>query len=97
VPFSLQVVPWGDLDSLAMLSRQMDVDGAPMRRRRDKHATRKPYSSCAQPLTRRRRVRAVLITGHTHEFKAYKYEDRLFINPVRYAKRHTRANDENAC
>jgi hypothetical protein len=22
------VVPWGDLDSLAMLSRQMDVDGA---------------------------------------------------------------------
>jgi predicted phosphodiesterase len=23
-----QVVPWGDLDSLAMLSRQMDVDGA---------------------------------------------------------------------
>ena len=23
----------------------------------------------------------VLITGHTHEFKAYKYEDRLFINP----------------
>ena len=24
-----QVVPWGDLDSLAMLSRQMDVDGAP--------------------------------------------------------------------
>ncbi len=97
VPFSLQVVPWGDLDSLAMLSRQMDVDGAPTRRRRDKHATRKPYSSCAQPLTRRRRVRAVLITGHTHEFKAYKYEDRLFINPVRYAKRHTRANDENAC
>lgn len=46
-----QVVPWGDLDSLAMLSRQLDVD--------------------------------VLITGHTHEFKAYKYEDRLFINPVR--------------
>ena len=44
-----QVVPWGDLDSLAMLSRQLDVD--------------------------------VLITGHTHEFKAYKYEDRLFINP----------------
>lgn len=24
-----QVVPWGDLDSLAMLSRQLDVDGAP--------------------------------------------------------------------
>ena len=23
-----QVVPWGDLDSLALLSRQLDVDGA---------------------------------------------------------------------
>jgi predicted phosphodiesterase len=34
-------------------------------------------------------VRAVLITGHTHEFKAYKYEDRLFINPVRAYDRRT--------
>ncbi|KAK3246873.1 Vacuolar protein sorting-associated protein 29 [Cymbomonas tetramitiformis] len=44
-----QVVPWGDLESLAMLQRQLDVD--------------------------------ILITGHTHQFKAYKYEDRLVINP----------------
>ena len=43
-----QVVPWGDLDALAMLQRQLDVD--------------------------------VLITGHTHQFKAYKYEDRLLVN-----------------
>ncbi len=90
----LQVVPWGDLDSLAMLSRQMDVDGAPTRRSRDEHAHAKPYASCAPSLTRWRRVRAVLITGHTHEFKAYKYEDRLFINPVRYTKRHTHARDD---
>ncbi len=27
-----QVVPWGDLDSLAMLSRQLDVDGAAQQR-----------------------------------------------------------------
>eukprot|EP00854_Cymbomonas_tetramitiformis_P020029 gene20029-23970_t len=44
-----KVVPWGDLESLAMLQRQLDVD--------------------------------ILITGHTHQFKAYKYEDRLVINP----------------
>mmetsp|Transcript_30417 Transcript_30417/g.51265 ORF Transcript_30417/g.51265 Transcript_30417/m.51265 type:complete len:186 (+) Transcript_30417:184-741(+) len=44
-----QVVPWGDLESLAMLQRQLDVD--------------------------------ILVTGHTHQFKAYKYEDRLLINP----------------
>jgi UDP-2,3-diacylglucosamine pyrophosphatase LpxH len=37
-----QVVPWGDLDSLAMLQRQLDVD--------------------------------ILVTGHTHQFKAYKHE-----------------------
>ncbi|KAL5701532.1 Vacuolar protein sorting-associated protein 29 [Ranunculus cassubicifolius] len=36
-----QVVPWGDLDSLAMLQRQLDVD--------------------------------ILVTGHTHQFKAYKH------------------------
>jgi len=44
-----QVVPWGDLESLALLQRRLDVD--------------------------------ILVTGHTHEFKAYKYEDRLLINP----------------
>mmetsp|Transcript_21311 Transcript_21311/g.67420 ORF Transcript_21311/g.67420 Transcript_21311/m.67420 type:complete len:184 (-) Transcript_21311:129-680(-) len=44
-----QVVPWGDLDALAILQRQMDVD--------------------------------ILVTGHTHQFKAYKYEDRFLINP----------------
>jgi vacuolar protein sorting-associated protein 29 len=37
-----QVVPWGDLDSLAMLQRQLDVD--------------------------------ILVTGHTHQFKADKHE-----------------------
>lgn len=61
-----QVVPWGDLDSLAMLSRQLDVDGARPRR----VGSRAPDAP-----------HAVLITGHTHEFKAYKYEERLFINP----------------
>lgn len=45
----LQVVPWGDLDSLAMLQRQLDVD--------------------------------ILITGHTHQFKAYKHEGGVIINP----------------
>eukprot|EP00899_Mesostigma_viride_P012973 jgi/Mesvir1/21677/Mv04098-RA.1 len=44
-----QVIPWGDLESLALLQRQMDVD--------------------------------ILITGHTHAFKAYKWEDRFLINP----------------
>ncbi|KAH9295509.1 hypothetical protein KI387_039097, partial [Taxus chinensis] len=44
-----QVVPWGDLDSLAMLQRQLDVD--------------------------------ILITGHTHQFKAYKHEGGVVINP----------------
>mmetsp|Transcript_19457 Transcript_19457/g.48668 ORF Transcript_19457/g.48668 Transcript_19457/m.48668 type:complete len:184 (-) Transcript_19457:164-715(-) len=44
-----QVVPWGDLDSLAMTQRQMNVD--------------------------------ILVSGHTHQFKAYKYEDRLLVNP----------------
>lgn len=44
-----QVVPWGDLDSLAMLQRQLDVD--------------------------------ILITGHTHQFKAYKHEGGVIINP----------------
>ena len=43
-----QCVPWGDMDALAMLQRQLDVD--------------------------------VLVTGHTHQFKAYKYEDRLLVN-----------------
>jgi hypothetical protein len=45
----VQVVPWGDLDSLAMLQRQLDVD--------------------------------ILITGHTHQFKAYKHEGGVIINP----------------
>lgn len=44
-----QVVPWGDIDSLAMLQRQLDVD--------------------------------ILITGHTHQFKAYKHQGRLLLNP----------------
>ncbi|EMS58026.1 hypothetical protein TRIUR3_33746 [Triticum urartu] len=43
------VVPWGDLDSLAMLQRQLDVD--------------------------------ILVTGHTHQFKAYKHEGGVVINP----------------
>lgn len=45
----LQVVPWGDLDSLAMLQRQLDVD--------------------------------ILVSGHTHQFKAYKHEGGVVINP----------------
>uniref|UniRef100_K3YWJ5 Vacuolar protein sorting-associated protein 29 n=1 Tax=Setaria italica TaxID=4555 RepID=K3YWJ5_SETIT len=45
----LIVVPWGDLDSLAMLQRQLDVD--------------------------------ILVTGHTHQFKAYKHEGGVVINP----------------
>ncbi|GBG79289.1 hypothetical protein CBR_g29439 [Chara braunii] len=44
-----QVVPWGDVESLAMLQRQLDVD--------------------------------ILLTGHTHQFKAYKHQGRLIINP----------------
>ncbi|KAI8031364.1 Vacuolar protein sorting-associated protein 29 [Camellia lanceoleosa] len=44
-----QVVPWGDLDSLAMLQRQIDVD--------------------------------ILVSGHTHQFKAYKHEGGVVINP----------------
>ena len=55
-----QVVPWGDLDSLAMMSRQMDVDGV--------HASaprlRAMHLGVADA---RRRACAVLITGHTHE------------------------------
>ncbi|CAL5369914.1 unnamed protein product [Camellia sinensis] len=44
-----QVVPWGDLDSLAMLQRQLDVD--------------------------------ILVSGHTHQFRAYKHEGGVVINP----------------
>ncbi|CAK9155695.1 unnamed protein product [Ilex paraguariensis] len=44
-----QVIPWGDLDSLAMLQRKLDVD--------------------------------ILVTGHTHQFKAYKHEAGVVINP----------------
>nr|XP_016509408.1 PREDICTED: vacuolar protein sorting-associated protein 29-like [Nicotiana tabacum] len=44
-----QVVPWEDLDSLAMLQRQLDVD--------------------------------ILVTGHTHQFTAYKHEAGVVINP----------------
>lgn len=43
------MVPWGDVESLGLLQRQLDVD--------------------------------ILITGHTHEFKAYKHEGRLLVNP----------------
>ncbi|KAI8030877.1 Vacuolar protein sorting-associated protein 29 [Camellia lanceoleosa] len=46
---SHQVVPWGDLDSLAMLQRQLDVD--------------------------------ILVSGHTHQFRAYKHEGGIVINP----------------
>ena len=45
----LKVIPWGDLDSLAMLQRQLDVD--------------------------------ILVTGHTHQFTAYKHEGGVVINP----------------
>ncbi|KAG1366457.1 putative Vacuolar protein sorting-associated protein 29 [Cocos nucifera] len=44
-----QIIPWGDLDSLAMLQRQLDVD--------------------------------ILVTGHTHQFKAYKHEGGVVVNP----------------
>ncbi|KAK9814081.1 hypothetical protein WJX72_000370 [[Myrmecia] bisecta] len=44
-----QVVPWGDMEALAILQRKLDVD--------------------------------ILVTGHTHEFKACKYQDRFMINP----------------
>ncbi|WOL03788.1 hypothetical protein Cni_G12508 [Canna indica] len=44
-----QIVPWGDLDSLVILQRQLDVD--------------------------------ILVTGHTHQFKAYKHEGGVVINP----------------
>uniref|UniRef100_A0A7S2T3Y5 Vacuolar protein sorting-associated protein 29 n=2 Tax=Chloropicon primus TaxID=1764295 RepID=A0A7S2T3Y5_9CHLO len=43
------VIPWGDISSLGMVQRQMDVD--------------------------------VLISGHTHEFRTYAYEDKLLVNP----------------
>lgn len=45
----VKVIPWGDLDSLAMLQRQLDVD--------------------------------ILVTGHTHQFTAYKHEGGVVINP----------------
>ena len=45
----VQVIPWGDLDSLAMLQRQLGVD--------------------------------ILVTGHTHQFTAYKHEGGVVINP----------------
>ncbi|KAK6242562.1 hypothetical protein SCA6_007951 [Theobroma cacao] len=44
-----QVIPWGDLDSLAMLQRPLDVD--------------------------------ILVTGRTYQFKAYKHEGGIVINP----------------
>ncbi|GER34416.1 vacuolar protein sorting-associated protein [Striga asiatica] len=44
-----QVIPWGDLESLAMVQRQLDVD--------------------------------ILVTGHTHQFTAYKHEAGVVINP----------------
>ncbi|KAK3223098.1 hypothetical protein Dsin_010123 [Dipteronia sinensis] len=46
---TLKVILLGDLDSLAMLQRQLDVD--------------------------------ILVTGHTHQFKAYKHEGGVVINP----------------
>lgn len=46
---AVQVIPWGDVESLAMLQRQLDVD--------------------------------ILVTGHTHQFKAYKHQGRLLLNP----------------
>lgn len=45
----VKVIPWGDLDSLAMLRRQLDVD--------------------------------ILVTGHTHQFTAYKHVGGMVINP----------------
>uniref|UniRef100_A0A061RC65 Vacuolar protein sorting-associated protein 29 n=1 Tax=Tetraselmis sp. GSL018 TaxID=582737 RepID=A0A061RC65_9CHLO len=44
-----QIVPWGSMEALAKLQRQLDVD--------------------------------ILVSGHTHEFKAYKHENRFLINP----------------
>ncbi|GAB2222151.1 hypothetical protein Drorol1_Dr00013353 [Drosera rotundifolia] len=44
----IKVIPWGDLDSLAMLQRQLEVD--------------------------------ILVTGHTHQFTAYKHEGGVVIN-----------------
>ena len=43
------VIPWGDISSLGMIQRQLDVD--------------------------------ILISGHTHEFRTYAYEDKLLVNP----------------
>ncbi|KAK6924982.1 Pentatricopeptide repeat [Dillenia turbinata] len=45
----IKVIPWGDLDSLTMLQRQLGVD--------------------------------ILVTGHTHQFTAYKHEGGVVINP----------------
>ncbi|CAL9079490.1 unnamed protein product [Musa textilis] len=44
-----QIIPWDDLDSLAMFQRQLDVD--------------------------------ILVTGHTHQFKAYKHGGGVVIIP----------------
>nr|GMC50660.1 vacuolar protein sorting-associated protein 29 [Ipomoea batatas] len=54
-----QVIPCGDLDSLAMLQRQMDVD--------------------------------ILVTGHTHQFTAYKHEAGVVINPGSATGAHSSA------
>merc|ERR1711907_350182 len=43
------VIPWGDIQSLGMIQRQMDVD--------------------------------ILVSGQTHEFRTYAYEDKLLVNP----------------
>lgn len=44
-----QVVPWGDVEALAILQRKLDVD--------------------------------ILVSGHTQQFKALQYEDKMLINP----------------
>uniref|UniRef100_A0A8C4XPE6 Vacuolar protein sorting-associated protein 29 n=1 Tax=Falco tinnunculus TaxID=100819 RepID=A0A8C4XPE6_FALTI len=44
-----QVIPWGDVASLALLQRQLDVD--------------------------------ILISGHTHRFEAFEYENKFYVNP----------------
>ncbi|XP_019354683.2 vacuolar protein sorting-associated protein 29 isoform X1 [Alligator mississippiensis] len=44
-----QVIPWGDMGSLALLQRQLDVD--------------------------------ILISGHTHKFEAFEYENKFYVNP----------------
>jgi hypothetical protein len=66
-----QVVPWGDLDSLAMLSRQLDVDGEqrPL-------LLSQCHGRCHRILRAHSAECAVLITGHTHEVRPRRLRQR---------------------